>query len=129
MTARRTVIATLAKIPQEYHACLGATARGRRHDFDDHNPAPGEYKGPDWGKTFASRCVDCATRKFVTIDSLGNVSCTPRYIRTPEYKRALRIVADAGLTQADMRVDHLAAYKAKMRSENTQRQARKLRAV
>jgi hypothetical protein len=127
MTARRTVRAALDRIPAEYRACLGATARGKRHDLDDYFPAPGEYRGPDWGRTFASRCVDCGTIRYITIDGLGQIA-NRYYVKPQRYQAALRLVSQYGLTLADLRIDHLAAYRRRMQTERDGR-GRRLRAV
>jgi len=62
-------------------------------------PGPGEYRGPDWGHTIALLCVRCGMQRFVTIDSLGNIS-TSRYIAPPDYK----LPADEVPTNGELRI-------------------------
>lgn len=80
----------------------------RTHAMEDHTPAPGEYRGPGWGRTFHLRCVRCGTIRAVTIDSLGNVAAS-RYIYPDGYK----MLADERPETADLRVEYANRRRAK----------------
>jgi hypothetical protein len=94
-------------VRSEYRQC-----RTWGHWMQDFIPGPGEYHGPGWGRTFAAMCTRCGTRRFTTIDSLGQIGHR-RYIHPDGYK------VEPGLapTKAQLR-------NAYMRELRTQRDAR-----
>lgn len=91
--------------PVEYRLCRML----RSHAMEDYRPAPSEYKGPAWGRTFALLCTRCGTRRYVTIDSLGQISAQ-RYIYPDGYRQAG--VPSTG----DLRLDYVKRLQAERRA-------------
>jgi len=88
--------------------------------MEDYSPAAHEYQGPNWGRTFCLRCTRCTTRRYVTIDGLGEIS-TQRYV----YPDGYRLAGVESPSTQDLRLDYVKRLRAqrKARSNGSRRKA------
>lgn len=99
----------MTAVRPEFRLC-----RAHRHAMDEYTPLRGEYDGPDWGRTYAFRCIRCGTKRFITLDMTGQIS-TSRYIRPDGYS----LTRDEVPTADELRLEILKDVRRARRSNVT----------
>jgi hypothetical protein len=93
----------------------------RKHAMVSFVPAQNGYRGPGWGRTIHLRCVNCATERHFTLDSLGDIA-HQRYVYTRDYRVALNNAFE--VSTGDRRLAFASAY-GKAIKEQARRRRRK----